>query len=153
MTDGPGVIVHPVTGEVIDDPDRVMGEYARAAVEADRLGRAARDMAATRDALAPAVRAALGARRAAATGDHVVLLVPPRARPPQRVSRAACERHQEQLAALGVGGWARQWVPPDAKAIKDAAEDIIAAGLPFDELLPPPPDPIDAIVVRARGEA
>ena len=146
------VCVHPITGEVIDDPARVAREYARLDQQIHDLSHEVNELIAARAALEPAVRGCLMVQQRLDAGDHWVVKVPPARNPAQRVDRAACETHAEELAGLGLGEWTRAYAAPKASEVKAAAGDILAAGLPLHQILPEPPPPVPEVRVVPKKE-
>lgn len=144
--------VHPVTGEIIDDPARVAREYARLDQQIHDLSHEVNKLIAARAALEPAVRGCLQVAARLDGGDCGVVEAPPARRPAQRVDPAACQTHAEQLETIGLGEWKRAYAPPRAAEVKAAAAEIIAAGLPLHQILPDPPPPVPEVRVVPKKE-
>lgn len=139
------------TGEVVpaEVVEQVAREYrdaslaqAEAAAEVSRL---AGIVAERREQL----RAMVPDEGAIDIGPAVVVRTPA-ARPSQRVSRPGCERHAEQLLGMGLGQMA--YAPPGIADVRRRRAEIIAAGIPLEEIAPEPmpaPDTFE-IVEKAR---
>ena len=146
------VCVHPITGEVIDDPAAIAREYGRVCRQLADLNHQVNELVAARLELEPAVRGCLHVHQRLDAGDHWIVEAPPARRPAQRVDRATCETHAEELAGLGLGEWTRAYAPPRAAEVKAAAAEIIAAGLPLHQILPEPPPPVPEVRVVPKKE-
>lgn len=134
------LVVHPVTGEVMD-ADAAGREWARLAAAVADARRELESLSAALNALDPLVRAACEEHGRIDGGDKWVVLIPPARRPAQRVDGDACRAHAEVLAAIGVGGYRTEYRPPTAAELRANAAAVIAAGIPLDTLLPPAPPP------------
>lgn len=91
--------------------------------------------------------------RIPAGDDRAVIVAPPPRRPAQTINKAACEAHARDLVRLGLGEFVDAYKPPTAAQIKAAAREVIAAGLPYHELLPDPGpgDPVVEVVTVDTG--
>ena len=69
-------------------------------------------------------------------------------RPAQRVNPAACQRFSEELEDLGLGE--RRFAPAGVALFRANQARIRGAGLPYDELVPEPPEPPDSLAVEPR---
>lgn len=143
----PQIIVHPVTGEVIEDPRHVAREWTRIQVALEDANREVNALVAARAALEPAMRACAEALGRVDADDSWVVLQPPARRAAQRVDQVACQRYAEELDALAIGRTEVRWVPPTAAEVRKHAARLAAAGIPLAELLPEPTPEPDIIVI------
>lgn len=132
------LIIHPVTGEVIDDPAAVAREWVRLHTAITEAEQDLAQLRSAQRALEPAMRACATPGRVDGDAAWVVLSPPPR-RAAQRVDVVACQRHREQLDVLGLGGEKTTWSPPTAADLRREGARLAAAGVDLDELLPEPP--------------
>ena len=145
------LIIHPVTGEVIDDPGAVARDWVRLHHAIEDAQREVNGLIAARQALEPAMRACADQGRVDGDTAWVVLSPPPR-RTAQRVDTVACQRHREVLDTLSLGGEKTTWSPPTAADLRREGARLAAAGLDLGELLPePPPAPHILTVVPKEG--
>ena len=130
------LVAHPVTGEAFD-ADRAAHEWATLTRQILEAQEELAVLVKARDAVEPLVRAAADEYGRLDAGDTYVVLAPPARRPAQRVNGEAAERYAEELLGLGLGRMGFR--PPTASELRAAAPRVIAAGLPFDQMLPDPP--------------
>ncbi len=130
--------INPETGEVtgpIDEPGWVAREYVRVAGLLTDARAEAQQLQAALDGLAAEVRRHLQDSPRLDGGGAWVVAVPGRA-PNRTVDRVAAAACAEQLETLGLGRWETTFRAPTAADLKKHAGAVIAAGLPFDRLLP-----------------
>lgn len=123
-----------------------LAEVARPLLELDAdLAAAERDLKVELYHLSP-----IGTR--IGVGEQVVTISPPRRRPPRNIDREACKAHGRDLARLGLGEWVEEYKVPTAGALRKAAREVIAAGLPFEDLLPDPGPGVPLVEVVAAAD-
>lgn len=136
MTTDTRLVPHPVTGEAFD-ADRVAREWATLTRQILEAQEELAVLVKARDAIEPLARAAAEQYGRLDAGDTYVVLAPPARRPAQRVNSEVAERYAEELLGLGLGRMGFR--SPTASELRAAAPRVIAAGLPFDQMLPDPP--------------
>ena len=145
---GPVLIAHPVTGEVIDDPEQVAREWVRLTAAIAEANHEVNHLLAARAAIEPAMRACVDALDRVDGTDAWVVAKPPTRRPSQRVDVTYAQAHREVLDGLGLGGDRTTYQPPTAAQVRAHGADLVARGLDVARLLPePPPAPAELAIV------
>lgn len=140
-------IVDPATGEVLDAAT-VARHLAAVTEEWEAVSHQLRNLNARRaelDLLLRTLQPQVGDVWDA--GDWSLVASPPKARPPVRVNAEVAERYADKLLARGLGR--PSYKPPTAAELRKLRAEVIADGVPWDQLLPEPPaGPVELVLVR-----
>ena len=148
-----GFVFDPETGEVIADEGQVKAmaaEYVAVVAAREEAQEQVRRYGEREAELDLALRSLTRPQQRLEVEPGVVLVRKPAARPAQRVSRPGCEPYAEQLLDLNLGRM--EYRPPGIAEVRRRSGEIIAAGVPLDEIAPEPPAGPDTFAVIRKGE-
>lgn len=146
-------VIDAATGEVLGDLEikALADSLATEIVPLDKALEEAREevakLVARREVLIHKLRPLLGDEGRADGGPAWVVAAPP-TRGSQRVSRGGCESYREQLLTLGLGEMKLVYQPPLITQVRAARADLVAAGIPLEDIAPTPkPGPSTIVVI------
>ena len=126
----------PLTGEMVPASHLAI-IYANATEERAELAAELRKLDAELADMRDALTAAAEHGPIDAGEGRKVVLKPPR-RPSQRVIASGAERHREVLLDMGGARMESVFRPPNITWVRDHAAELVARGVPVDEIAPEP---------------